>query len=550
MSGGMRIGGIASGFDTESTVKKLMDAEKVRYNKYFQSKQVFTWKQEAYNSFNKDLASFVNSTSKTMGISRTVNGNIYESARNSMTWLKQASSSDTSIAKVTSGASTPTGAYQVEVEELAEGIKLYSTSTPSLFTEGKATANGSFDVYIAGSSDPINVEYSVGDTLTTIANKITGTTYTDSSGNKQSLGITASYDSRSSTFLVSSKNTGKDVTLKMVDKVGSFVNELGLKTSGGVAVDFSSGALTGKNAKFKVDGVPLEYNTNQFVFNGMTVNAIGKGTTTVNVNTDVDGAYKVIKEFIDSYNTLIDGINKKTSEKVYKDFKPLLDEQKSDMKDEDIKLWDEKAKSGLLKKDSLLTGVSESMRGWLYEKVEGASGRYSTIYEIGIETTSNYKDPGKLQINETKLKEALSQDPESVMDVLFKNSDATKEEKDMNATEIVDKRKASGFINRVYDEMISGMKKVVTKSGPGENSSLLRSVQATILLEFTTKGAYGRGNESYLDRDISSTELLMERELDRLNSRENSYWSRFTAMEKAISNMNSQSSWISSQMMK
>ena len=56
-------------------------------------------------------------------------------------------------------------------------------------------------------------------------------------------------------------------------------------------------------------------------------------------------------------------------EKRNKDFAPLLDEQKTDMKDKQIELWEEKAKSGLLQSDRIISSALDKLRTTLYSKV-------------------------------------------------------------------------------------------------------------------------------------------------------------------------------------
>ena len=90
------------------------------------------------------------------------------------------------------------------------------------------------------------------------------------------------------------------------------------------------------------------------------------------------------------------------------------------------------------------------------------------------------------------------------------------------------------------------MQDIINKSGSGDNAELYRGVKSNILLEFVTK----YGSISTLDKDV----LQMERKIDDLNAmlfrKENAYYAKFTAMEKAISQMNSQSAWIGQQFMR
>jgi flagellar hook-associated protein 2 len=100
----------------------------------------------------------------------------------------------------------------------------------------------------------------------------------------------------------------------------------------------------------------------------------------------------------------------------------------------------------------------------------------------------------------------------------------------------------------MYDDMIDGMKEIIDKSGTGDNTELYRHVKSTILLDFV-KGTDGRrGSVSLIDEEISSFEKRIGREEARLIKVEGRYWAQFTAMEKAISEMQSQSSWLAGQM--
>ena len=100
----------------------------------------------------------------------------------------------------------------------------------------------------------------------------------------------------------------------------------------------------------------------------------------------------------------------------------------------------------------------------------------------------------------------------------------------------------SGAFIRIYDNMTTGIKDIVSKSGPGSESTLLRSVKSTILIDYVTKGS-----KSLLDSDIGEIDKRIDRENQRLITIEQRYWKQFTAMEQAMSQMNSQSSWLSQQ---
>lgn len=204
---------------------------------------------------------------------------------------------------------------------------------------------------------------------------------------------------------------------------------------------------------------------------------------------------------------------------------------------EDIELWEEKAKSGLLRSDDLISRTMLRIRQSLYEKSDGMEGAFSLITEIGI-TTGEYSVGnvgGKLVIDEEKLKSAIAKDPNGVMELLFKES---RVDGDGN-------KQVGGIVTRVYDNLIAGMEDIIKKSGTGGENDLYRSVKSNILIDFVTE----YGSISSLEKDV----LQFSRRIDDLNEilfrKENDYYAKFAAMERAIARMNQQSMWLMDQFM-
>ncbi len=70
------------------------------------------------------------------------------------------------------------------------------------------------------------------------------------------------------------------------------------------------------------------------------------------------------------------------------------------MKEDEIKLWEEKAKKGTLRNDSTLSSLLTKMRTSIYTAVNNTS--FGNLAKIGIATTNVYQDGGKLEIDEDK----------------------------------------------------------------------------------------------------------------------------------------------------
>jgi flagellar hook-associated protein 2 len=281
----------------------------------------------------------------------------------------------------------------------------------------------------------------------------------------------------------------------------------------------SSKRQLGSDASFQINGLSTTRKSNIFTIDGTTFTlkgASGSNDVTVSVNNDVDKVYDTIKSFIDQYNKTLDLLNTTTAEKRYRDYPPLLDEQKKDMKDSEIELWEEKAKSGLLSNDALLQRAISNFRTTIYARVGGMTGQIDQLAEIGI-TTESYTDSeggvvitgGKLVIDEQKLRDALVNSPDEVMDLFTKSSDTPGEK---------------GIANRLYDTVNQVMSDIIDKAGRDDND--------------TNSALYKQM------KDMNTRIDDMQRHLTDV---ENRYYAQFSAMEQALNQMNQQSMWLMQQ---
>lgn len=587
MYNNMRITGLASGIDTEEMIQGMMKAERIKYDRVGQEKQILTWRQEMYNSLNKDYANFILNTRKLFGLTTTTATGAFEPNHYSnLNWVKKATSSDETMATVSSTAKAMNGSYTVNVERLAEGVKAVSsenisgenskTNIRDQFNLGSevieftiTTKSGSKKFSIGNNGADINKDLSeitLNDVVRTINSAKVKV------GDKEvSLGLKATYDSNIDRFFLQTEATGKDATLSISADAGSaganFVDGLKLNVTHSTYKDgkfekretvklVTGTEYKGQNALLNFDGAEgIEQSSNQFTINGIDFSLKGKGKFTTTVETDVDAVYEKIEKFVEEYNTLVDKTNKLLTEKKYRNYQPLTSEQKKEMEESDIKLWEEKAKSGLLRSDDIISRTMQNSRTWLYRKVDGVSGDFDMLYKIGIDTEKYARGTtgGKLEINEAKLKDAIRKDSHGVLELLFKEPEygvgklkgvnQFQSEKELNSKQIEAKRNQSGLINRLYDNFILGMQDVIEKSGTGNEASLYRSIKSNMLIDFVTN----HSSISLIDKDM----LSIDKKLDDLGAylvrKENHYYNQFAAMEKAISRMNQQSMWLTQQ---
>lgn len=63
------------------------------------------------------------------------------------------------------------------------------------------------------------------------------------------------------------------------------------------------------------------------------------GASVIASSVDTDKIVNAIKSFITDYNSLLDQVNGKLKEAVYRDYQPLSDDQKEAMSDKQVELW-------------------------------------------------------------------------------------------------------------------------------------------------------------------------------------------------------------------
>ena len=166
-----------------------------------------------------------------------------------------------------------------------------------------------------------------------------------------------------------------------------------------------------------VETLGVEKSSNSFSIAGVNLNLLKADATeykSITVTKDVDAVYNKIKSFIDKYNEIIDNVNTKLKEKREYDYVPLTDEQKESMKDTDVENWEAKAKSGLVKGDTILEGIVRDLRNSMNNEIPGLSSNYNQLSEFGI-TTGSYTENGKLHVDETKLKQVISEHSDEVL---------------------------------------------------------------------------------------------------------------------------------------
>ncbi len=352
--------------------------------------------------------------------------------------------------------------------------------------------------------------------------------------NDSTAGVIFTYDEASDKFKISARQTGAGETISISQMSGNFFGDD--INAGASRISSTSPVVEyGSDAMVKINGELIIRSNNTFTINNIsyTLNKESSSVQKINVTADVDAVYNNIKSFVEKYNNMIDVINAKLNEEYDRNYKPLTDEQKMDMSDKEIELWEKKAKTGLLRNDSILENIVFSMRKALFDKISGLD---LNLTSIGI-TTGTYQEKGKLKINDAKLKEAISNNPDKVMELFAKKSETYPSyERTMTAEERSVRYNESGLAYRLFDIIEDNISTFRNSNG-----------QKGILLE--KAGIEGDTTEytNLIQNEIRNYKLKIDSLYERLVTKENNYFIKFAEMEQIIAKMNAQSNWLTMQ---
>lgn len=295
--------------------------------------------------------------------------------------LKATSSSD-AISVIVDSAAIP-GHYDIQIDTLASAQTLVAVGrtdrTSAIGTGGSITitlADGTIhtldmtglDTSLDGLVSAINGDPDLG---------VAATLVNDGSSTPYRLLLTAS-------------NTGTEAAITKIEVSGNTAlqNVIGYDKAGGNTSNFSEQVAT--NAQFLIDSIPItsQANTIQDVIGGvdLTLNKTTSSPTSLSITQDDTVATKAIEDFVAAYNSLQDTI-------------------------QDLTAYDvANQESSALTGDSLARRVQTELRSALNAASSGGTNPLS-LSQIGITTDPN---TGKLSVDDTKLSDALSNDPQAV----------------------------------------------------------------------------------------------------------------------------------------
>ena len=380
---------------------------------------------------------------------------------------------------------------------------------------GEKTADGKYELKI---NDKTTIEFTEDESLATIMDRI----------NNADAGVKISYLSMADKFSLEATDSGASGVLKLSGSgakalFGEEIDSANPTAAGKNTVTLGQDAIIAVKYAGSDEAIELTRGDNSFSIDGLDVTIKGEfgyklgadGKTkeldetteavTFETNVESEKIVKAVSDMVKEYNEILELVNTQLSTRPDRDYFPLTDEQKKEMSESEIKLWEEKAQAGILFGSSELRQLSDDLR-WIISPAD-----QQAMEALGISVSESWQDNGKLAFDENKFKAALEKDPDAVKAAFTKD-------------------------NGIAANLKNTMNKYVNTLGATKG----------ILIEKagSTHAPLSLLNNS-LKTEIDDVDKILENLKARLKSEQDRYISQFTQLETLISQMNSQSSYLS-----
>jgi flagellar capping protein FliD len=368
----------------------------------------------------------------------------------------------------------------------------------------------------------VNINVNAGMTVTEMMNAV----------NASAAGVTMTFSALTNSFTIIAKEHGSEGKIDFGSDTftRSLMQSLRLDRATQSDVTFEAGTNLALNVSTNggTTFTRVETTGDSHTINGTTFkfeSHVAVGTEIrVEVGKDTSVAFEAIKNFVNDYNKLIADIFGMLNERPNRSYHFLTDEDMDEfgMSDRQIEQWENMARRGLLFGNSSVRSVMSGMRMAMLTTVRGKDGKDFGFFNIrgnadsgrlgavAIQPSNDFRENGKLILNEEALKEALDRNPEDIMN-LFSGE--------------------NGIMANLQRELDRAIR---TTGGPSQRGILISRAGTTTAA--TTDNAIFNRIKS-LNDNIDILQARYERQQDR-------FWRMFSNMEKQFASMNSQSTFV------
>lgn len=395
-----------------------------------------------------------------------------------------------------------------------EKVNVYESAEDTLDNTDKYSRKNIIDSiqekYAAGGSDAVTKET---DTYAALikTNQETMTTAQKTMDDNAVLSELASIDDTSTTEGKNKYNTA------LAEFVGKVQSAHEIVDKGSSLTNSGAKKIDGCDSEIKLNGITYTSSLNTYSINGLSITAMqatGDGDTnaiTVTTATDTQAIYDKIKSFLTQYNSLINEMTSLYNADTAKGYEPLTDDEKSAMSDSEVEKWEEKIKSSLLRRDDSLESVMNLMTNAMSQPVT-IDGKKYYLSSFGIKTLGFLNAPENQQ-----------------------NAYHIDGDEDDTATS-GNEDKLMAMINSDPDTVVSFMQQLTTN---------LYDAIGTKMKSSTLSSIYKVYNDKEMASEYSDYTTTIKKWEQKLQDQEDAYYKKFSAMETALSKLQSQTSSLS-----
>ncbi len=318
-------------------------------------------------------------------------------------------------------------------ERVAGSRALYKVNGNSLITTAGLFKNG----------DITEGTFTLGDATFTIDGTTTLNSLINQINKSDKSYASAYWDTLSGTLVVQSTLSGESL-INIESGTSNFTKIMGFTESvAGKETLVTERQTLGQNAIVKINGTTVTSTSNTITsdiskIKGLTINLKGVSageTVTIKVEQDNEGIYNAVNDIIDSYNTLMEGLEK------------------------------ELGKGGSFEHDTMFSMMKNQLKRLMTQSVGGTT-TYRNLAAIGISTgaakDSISTDVTKLLIDKDKFMQALEKDSDAVKQLLVGTT--TNSGVFLKVGNIVDSTlKTTGYIASTENSINKNIKKMSTK---------------------------------------------------------------------------------------
>lgn len=306
-----------------------------------------------------------------------------------------------------------------------------------------------------------------------------------------------------------------DKYAKQVTNARDMVEKLA-KGSKDIPISAGASRVDAQDAKITLNNADFTSSSNVFNINGLTIKATAKTadgeTLSINTDTDTQGIYDKIKDFLTDYNSIINELTSLYNADSAKGYEPLTDDEKESMSDKEVEKWETKIKDSILRNDSTVGGVMNAMTTAMMKSYT-INGKSYSLSSFGIHT-QGYLNSAK---NEQY---AYHIDGDEDDTITSGNTD-----------------KLMDMINNNPEDLEEFMKQLTS----GLYSALDSKMKST-----TLSSAYTIYNDKQMTKEYSNYTTEIKEWESKISDLEDRYYKQFSTMETQLAKMQSSTSSITS----